>query len=112
MPQYEYMQMIFVEYRKGALMKQLNELGAEGWGPALAVGRTVILYREVGAMAETAKGLPDADIEDWRALYPVLTESELADISADDIEKLMGEDFALPTRATLNRWANEARESV
>lgn len=103
------MEMQYIDYQEpGDALRRLNEFGAQGWRPAWRLGRLLILYRE-DAVAET---LPQADIENWRDVYPLLTDEELAGMDADTVEELMSEDFELPTRATLNRWAQEARESV
>jgi len=108
---YEYTEMMYMHHKRKEGLDQLNALGAQGWAPAFQVGKTLILYRKVGA-GTNAKPLPDADIEDWRAIYPTMTDAELADVDADGVAELMGKAFVLPTRATLNRWAQEARESV
>jgi hypothetical protein len=111
MPRYEYTEMAYIDHQPGIALERLNELGAQGWGPAFQVGRTLILCRELGEFApETRK--PDADVEDWREVYRTLPDDVLEGIDADDVAEVMGEDFELPTRTTLNRWAEEARESV
>jgi len=107
---YEYTEMVYVHHAKRDALDRLNALGAKGWAPAFYVGRTLILVREIDNPA--IKELPDADIEDWRAIYPELPDEELADMDADGVAALMGGRFDLPTRATLNRWAQEARESA
>jgi len=109
MPTYEYMEMLYLHHAKREGLERLNELGAQGWAPAFQVGKTLILYREA---PPTVTKLPDADIEDWREIYPALPDDELAEMDADGVAALMMSDFDLPTRATLRRWADEARESA
>ena len=112
MPKYEYTEMAYIHHQPGVALERLNELGAEGWAPAFQVGRTVILYREVGDGDAPAIQNPDADVEDWREIYPTLPDDVLEGIDADGVAEVMGDDFELPTRTTLNRWAEEARESM
>jgi hypothetical protein len=111
MPQYEYTEMAYIHHQPGMALDRLNELGAQGWAPAFQVGRTVILYRELGEFAPEVHK-PDADVEDWREIYPSLPSTTISNIDADGVAEVMGDDFELPTRTTLNRWAEEARESV
>jgi len=120
--QYEYREMMYLHHARREGLEQLNELGAEGWGPAFCIGRTLILAREVeGAGGDEeiedseepeSFGLPEATVDDWRDIYRALPDEQLVDIDADGVETLMAEAFDLPTRSTLHRWADEARESV
>ena len=120
--QYEYREMMYLHHARREGLEQLNELGAEGWGPAFCIGRTLILCREVNdepvePEAEDSEeaesfGLPEATVDDWRDIYRALPDEQLDEIDADGVETLMAEAFALPTRSTLHRWADEARESV
>jgi hypothetical protein len=52
---------------------------------------------------------PQADREDWRAIYRSTSE-DLGDLHADDVTTMLkGADFASPSRRTLYAWAKEAR---
>lgn len=108
MPQYEYREMAYLHHARREGLERLNEMGAEGWRPAFAVGRTVVMMREVGDAMERA----EATIDDWRDIYPTLPDAALYDLDADAVAEIMGGDFELPTRSTLNRWADEAKEAA
>jgi len=117
MPKYEYREMSYLHHARREGLERLNALGAEGWKPAFAVGRTVVMMREVGDDASDwiMRGTgpkAEATVDDWREVYPTLPDEILEGIDADGVAEIMGGDFELPTRTTLNRWAEEARESV
>lgn len=116
MPKYEYMQMTYMHHRAMEGLDRLNELGGEGWAPAFCIGRTLILCREYWETADGGPDLGEATIDDWREIYPDVSahcDVELRDITADDVADVMSDlGYDLPTRSTLHRWAEEARESV
>jgi len=110
--QYEYREMMYLHHAQREGLDRLNELGAKGWAPAFEVGRTLILVREVEGDDASAP-LREATIDEWRDVYEGMDPGALAEIDGDTVGEIMeAKGYSLPTKTTLNRWADEARESV
>jgi hypothetical protein len=105
MQRIEYKQARYIDrpHQNQKAVDVLNELGKEGWRPAFSVGRYLILWRE----------RVEATIEDWRNIYAEVDEETRAALDGDAVAALVEKaGFAPPSRATLNRWAGEARGKV
>lgn len=111
--QYEYREMMYLNHARQDALDRLNEAGRKGWAPAFAIGRTLVLVREMDGDAPTEATRPEATVDDWREVYEAIVPGALAEMDAETVGEIMeGKGFALPTRTTLGRWADEARKTV